>query len=316
MGLVERWVATRQGFKPRDVEEAIDYYWHRPLAGLLVQVIEDWPITPNQVTLASGVVSLASGAAIGLGGYRGTWWAYVGAALLLLSIVLDCADGQLARIKGISSTVGRILDGTMDSAAPLAVFHGMAFFLLASGESAWLIWPIGLAAGGSLLWHAQLYDIGKNVYLHCSRPDFSLGGDTLLMPDEMRRMEAEFEAKGEKMNATLMRVWLKWTAPQVAQLTVWKTRERTPETEAEREMFRGLFYPLMRKLTWLGFGTHLFVLTMGALLAPLDPRAIWVAWAIILVPLNVVAIAYVTARPKREREFVERLAAMRASSDP
>lgn len=315
MGLVQRWVATRQGFKPRDVEELIDYYWHRPLAGLLVQVIQSWPVTPNQVTFASGFVSLLAGAAMGLGGYRGTWWSCVGAALLLFSIVLDCADGQLARIKGISSAVGRILDGTMDAVAPLAVFHGMAFYLLGTTDiDAWTIWPIGWAAGGSLLWHVQQYDVGKNIYLHASRPDFSLGGDTLLTPSKMREMQAQYERDGETFNAVLMRIWVKWTAPQVKQLAPWLTHERTPETEEERELFRELFSPLMRMLTWLGFGTHLFVLTIAALLAPLDMRAIFVAWIIIAIPLNAIAIWYAIVRPRREREFVRRLAALRAQA--
>lgn len=313
MGLVERWVATRQGFKPRDVEELIDYYWHRPLAGLLVQVIEDWPVTPNQITVASGLVSLFAGTAMGLGGYYGTWWSYVGAALLLFSIVLDCADGQLARIRGVSSTVGRILDGTMDAAAPLAVFHGMAFYLLgAAGEDPWIIWPVGWAAGGSLLWHVQLYDVGKNIYLHASRPDFSLGGDTLLSPERMREMQADYAAEGNRSYALLMGVWIFWTKPQVAQLAPWMQEDRTPANDEERALYNELFTPLMHKLTWLGFGTHLFVLTIAALVAPLDSRAIWVAWAIILGPLNVIAIWYVTVRPRRERAFVERLAAMRA----
>ncbi len=314
MGLVERWLATRRGFKPRDVEEAIDFYWHRPLAGLLVDVIKSWPVTPNQVTFASAFVALLSGLAIGLGGYHGVWWSAVGGVLLLLAIVLDCADGQLARIKGLSSPVGRILDGTMDAVSPLAVFHGMAFFLLGAGQSAWVVWPIGWVTAVSLIWHANLYDMGKNVYLHCSRPDFSLGGDTLFLPDEMRRMQAEFAQRGERWNALLMRVWLTWTAPQVSQLSVWRTRERTPENDAERELFRGLFHTPMRWLTWLGFGTHLFVLTLAAVLAPLDARVIWVAWGIILGPLNAVAIAYAILRPRRERAFLEGMAAMRGDA--
>ena len=61
MSLSERWRATRANFKPRDVEEAIDFHFHRPVAGLLVQMIADWPITPNQVTVASGVVSALAG---------------------------------------------------------------------------------------------------------------------------------------------------------------------------------------------------------------------------------------------------------------
>jgi hypothetical protein len=314
MGLVERWLATRQGFKPRDVEEFIDFHWHRPLAGLLVQAIRDTGVTPNQVTYASGVFSLLSGAAIGLGAVSSPWWASLGAVLLLVSIVLDCADGQLARIKGISSPVGRILDGTMDAVAPLCVFHGMAFYLLGQGFTAPWIWPIGLAAGGSLLWHASQYDAGKNVYLHASRPDFSLGGNTLLTVEDMRRWQREFEDKGERWNALLMRVWANWTKPQLNQLLPWLGPERTPQDDAERAAYRELMFPVMRVLSWLGFGTHLFILTMAALLAPLDARAIWIAWGLILGPMNVACVWVAIVRPRRERAFVARLAEMRAGA--
>ncbi len=311
MGLIKRWVATREGFKPREVEELVDYYWHRPLAGLFVQLIQDGPITPNQVTISSGFVSALSGTAIGLGGYYGAWWASVGAVLLLISIVLDCADGQLARIKGISSVLGRALDGTMDIVAPVAVFHGMAFYLLGSGFSAWLIWPIAGAAGLSLLWHAQQYDLGKNIYLHASRPDFSLGGDTLLTPENMREMKVELQERGETLSFWVIRLFLGWTETQAPQLRPWLQADHTANSDAERALFRELFRPLMRMLTWLGFGTHLFVLTIGALLAPFDVRAIWVAFAIMVGPLNVMAIGYALVRPRREREFVRRLAAHR-----
>jgi hypothetical protein len=189
----------------------------------------------------------------------------------------------------------------------------MAFYLMGAAEqSAWLIWPIGWAAGGSLIWHAQLYDVGKNIYLHASRPDFSLGGDTLFTPERMRDLQAEYEAEGERFYALLMRVWVTWTKPQLAQFRPWLTVERTPQNEAERELYRELFTPLMRLLTWLGFGTHLFLLTMAALFAPLDARVIWVAWGVILVPQNAIAVWYSIVRPRREREFEERLAAMRA----
>jgi hypothetical protein len=311
---VERWLATRKGFKPRTVEEPIDYYWHRPLAGLLVDAIKSWPITPNQVTLASGVVSLLAGVVMGLGAPLGKWLSVVGGFLLLFSIVLDCADGQLARLRGTSSPVGRILDGLMDAVAPLSVMHGLAFLLASFGYSYWWVWPIGWAAGGSLLWHAQIYDVQKNVYLHCSRPDFSLGGATLLTPESMRALQHDFEAKGETANALLMRVFVRWTEPQMRAMSPWLDAKRIPRNEAERQVFVELFSPAMSALTWLGFGTHLFLLTLAAWIAPFEPRVIWGAWMIMLVPMNIACGWVVATKAKREAEYERRLAEMRGAS--
>ncbi|RLB52733.1 MAG: hypothetical protein DRI90_21885, partial [Deltaproteobacteria bacterium] len=210
-GLAQRWVATREGFKPREVEEPIDYYWHRPLAGLLVQALERTSIQPNQVTFASAGAGVLSGVALGLAAWVHPWWALAGGILLLLSIVLDCADGQLARLRGTSSPLGRTLDGCMDAVAPLFVFHGMAFLLVARGWGWGWVWAIGLPTAASLIWHASVYDVSKNIWLHATHPEFSLGGSTLLTPQDMEQWKREFDEKGERFNSLLMSVWSSWT---------------------------------------------------------------------------------------------------------
>ncbi len=69
----------------------------------------------------------------------------------------------------------------------------------------------------------------------------------------------------------------------------------------------------MRWLSWLGFGTHLFVLTLACWAAAWQPRVIWIAWAIILLPMNVVAVALTVSRSGRERSYEQALADMRAA---
>lgn len=311
MGLIDRWRATRATFKPRDVEEAIDFYFHRPIAGLLVQAIASWPVTPNQVTVASGAVSLLSGVVILLSAWYQPWLAAVGGGLLFFSVILDCADGQLARLKGISSLIGRILDGLVDSVAPLSVMPAMLAILLVGGAPDVWAWTVGWAAGLSLLWHAQLYDVSKNLYLHASRPDFNLGGSTLFMPEEMETMRAQMLAEGKRTQAFIMKVWVGWTRPQLKLLRPWTSLERTPQNDEERELYRQLFRPVMAATTWLGFGTHLFLLYATALLIPWRPEVIWICWAIIAGPLNLVALAVKVMRARREKLFLQRLAQLR-----
>jgi phosphatidylglycerophosphate synthase len=70
------------------------------------------PITPNQVTLLSLLTSLIGMATLLL---CPGWVGLLSAALVLhLAFVLDCVDGQLARIKGLSSPVGAYLDFLVD----------------------------------------------------------------------------------------------------------------------------------------------------------------------------------------------------------
>jgi len=311
MGFVERWRATRASFKPRDVEEAIDFHLHRPLAGLLVQLIADWPVSPNQVTIASGLVSATAGAALFLAPAHGLWLAAVSAGLLFFSVILDCADGQLARLRGGGSPIGRVLDGLVDSVAPLTVMPAMLWVLFDAGYGHAVIWPIGWAAGLSLLWHAQLYDVSKNLYLHACRPDFSLGGETLFLPEEMEALRASFAAEGKWLSALVMRAWVGWTAPQLELLRPWASDERTPRDDDERALYARLFRPVMSATTWLGFGTHLFILYTATLAATWWVEAIWIAWGIIAGPLNLLALWVKRRRRLAERSFLAELASMR-----
>lgn len=97
-------------------------------------------LTPNQVTTASLVTALvAAGCAA-----TGTRVGFVAAGLLLLlSFVLDCADGQLARYALRYSTLGAWLDATFDRAKEYAYYAGLALGAARGGED---VWGLALAA--------------------------------------------------------------------------------------------------------------------------------------------------------------------------
>ncbi|MEU3599011.1 DUF5941 domain-containing protein [Streptomyces sp. NPDC006798] len=96
--------------------------------------------TPNQVTTASLITALiAAGAAA-----TGTRGGFVAAGvLLLLSFVLDCADGQLARYSLQYSTMGAWLDATFDRAKEYAYYAGLALGAARGGDD---VWALALAA--------------------------------------------------------------------------------------------------------------------------------------------------------------------------
>jgi phosphatidylglycerophosphate synthase len=102
--------AYRRTRKPKDI--LWNRFVARPLAAVLIVPLARTRVTPNQVTLATLVVFLGGAALIALG--RGWGALCAGTAILEVSYVLDCADGQLARLKGTSSPVGAHLDFLMD----------------------------------------------------------------------------------------------------------------------------------------------------------------------------------------------------------
>ncbi|WP_159600615.1 CDP-alcohol phosphatidyltransferase family protein [Agromyces humi] len=90
-------------------------------------------LSPNQVTLLSGILSVAGMLVLALAPPSPA--AAVGASLLLLGgYALDSADGQLARLTGSGSLAGEWLDHVVD-AARLPLFHvAVLVFLVRAGE--------------------------------------------------------------------------------------------------------------------------------------------------------------------------------------
>ncbi len=105
-----------------DLVEPVNRYLHVPLAAAVVTGLARTPVTPNQVTYVSILFGLAAAWAF----TRGNAGAMLAGGLLLeITLILDCADGQLARAKNCSSEWGRLLDGIAGYIAYLAVVAGL-----------------------------------------------------------------------------------------------------------------------------------------------------------------------------------------------
>jgi phosphatidylglycerophosphate synthase len=133
----------RESRKDQDI--AWNRYAARPVAAVVVYVLARTKLTPNQVTFLGGALFLVAAAAlIALPGPSGF---LVGALLVQASYVLDCADGQLARLKQMTSEVGAHLDFLMDEIKALALVGacGVRLWLL-DGEAWWLLGAVGAVA--------------------------------------------------------------------------------------------------------------------------------------------------------------------------
>ncbi len=139
----------------RETKKPKDILWNRfvarPLAAVLLVPLAKTRITPNQITLLSLVTFVASMAVLTLErGYLGL----IAAALVLeLSYVLDCTDGQLARLKHRSSPVGAHLDFLMDELKAFLLVAAAGIRLWrADGHELWLIEALlGLAVVASAI---------------------------------------------------------------------------------------------------------------------------------------------------------------------
>jgi phosphatidylglycerophosphate synthase len=126
----------RRTTKPRDI--LWNRFVARPLAAVLLVPLARTRIAPNQVTFASlALFVLAAALLVLMPGHRGLIWAVCVAEL---SYVLDCADGQLARLRGTSSPVGAHLDFLMDELKAFVLVAATAVRLWrADGQLTWLL---------------------------------------------------------------------------------------------------------------------------------------------------------------------------------
>ena len=125
----------------------------RPPAAVVVYALRGTPITPNQVTFLSAVIAAGACAMFAL--LPGHAWLIAAAAVFELSFVLDCADGQLARLRQTASPLGHLLDFLMDELKAMLLLACVAVRLwIERGDERFLLIGLGglfcLASGISL----------------------------------------------------------------------------------------------------------------------------------------------------------------------
>ena len=112
----------KRSIKHEVFDETLALYILRPIAFIFVKLLYPTSITPNQVSLMTVIVGIMSGYFFS----RGDVVSFVIAgSLYFLSLVLDCVDGMIARLKNNGTPVGRIIDGLSDYIVGILVYIGM-----------------------------------------------------------------------------------------------------------------------------------------------------------------------------------------------
>ena len=131
--------------KSADTEDWLDLHIVRPFCYWLAVFFNKFDIHPNTVTIWSMVIGAAAAIFFAYGSwyYAGTFGLMMNLiAVLLLCVadIFDCTDGQLARLSGKKSRLGRILDGIAGWAWFFPIYHAMVlrFYLHHDIEFAWL----------------------------------------------------------------------------------------------------------------------------------------------------------------------------------
>jgi phosphatidylglycerophosphate synthase len=97
----------------------VDRFFNRPLGRPLSKLLVHTPISPNQVSIASILIGVASAWFFAAGHF------VTGALVFQLCAIVDCVDGDLARALFKQSRLGKWLDLGGDQVVHFSVFTGI-----------------------------------------------------------------------------------------------------------------------------------------------------------------------------------------------
>ncbi|MEO9870130.1 CDP-alcohol phosphatidyltransferase family protein [Ekhidna sp.] len=144
-----------------DIEERFDIYFSR-FYGLYFAKVGKWlQLTPTHVSLISLVIGVVGGSLFYYQDRLGIM--ILGGSLVVWAGVLDSADGQLARMTGQSSDMGRVIDGLIDNLVFIACYVGGSLYFVP--EYGWWIFVLTAATGYAHSYKAALYEFYKSEYL-------------------------------------------------------------------------------------------------------------------------------------------------------
>ena len=137
----ENYQAT---LKSSETEDWLDLHVIRPVCYYLAVIFAKLGIHPNTVTIASMFIGAGSAIFFGCasyyyGGTEGLVFNIIAIVLLMIADIFDCTDGQLARMTGKKSRLGRILDGAAGFTWFVPIYHALVwrFYLHHDIEFAW-----------------------------------------------------------------------------------------------------------------------------------------------------------------------------------
>lgn len=119
---------------------------HKVARATIVRPLANTSVTPNQLTTVRLIAGVGAAMAVAHGSIE---WANFGAVLFILSMLLDRADGDLARMTGRTSPGGHTYDLFADAFCNALIFIGLGIGLRFSEFGLWSI-LMGVIAGGAV----------------------------------------------------------------------------------------------------------------------------------------------------------------------
>lgn len=136
-----------------------------PINLILVRMIGLTSITPNQISLFSFFLTAVSACFLAS---LNSSYQIIGGGLLLLGYLIDCLDGDLARLKNLKSPLGAMLDPILDRCGEIVIVFGISINGWRTDQD-----PQWLFGGLFLMGMSQLYFYITDAMLNIFRKKFA-----------------------------------------------------------------------------------------------------------------------------------------------
>ncbi len=293
--------------KSMDTEEHIDLYFYRPIGYAWALFARRLGITPNAITIASIFLGVGAGICFYFNENASPWinyfwWNVIGVFLLIWADSFDSADGQLARMTGQYSRIGRILDGLSGDLWFFAIYIAICLRENMTSEffmtRHWVIWVMAVITGLCHATQAAMGDYYRQFHLFFLKGQ---EGSELENTDDLRRKYKAMTWSRDFWQKLVMTFYINYTigqenrTPRMQALRA-AIRERfgTHIPQSFRDEFRALSLPLMKYTNILSFNVR----TIALFIAILVFRMPWLYFAFELTVLNALLI-YMMVRHER-----------------
>lgn len=141
--------------KPTD--GIISRYINRKISKRITARIVNRNLTPTQITIISFLMAFASAAFFFLGEYK---YLVIGGILVQVSSIIDGCDGEVARLKFLTTDYGAFVDSTLDRYADAMIILGLIFgyWMLHGSISVWIIGFFALLGSFLISYTAARYE--------------------------------------------------------------------------------------------------------------------------------------------------------------
>ena len=250
--------------KSLDTEEFIDIHFYRPIGYRWALFFNKLGVTPNQITIASIFIGVAAGICYY---FDNIWINLVGVFLLIWANSYDSADGQLARMTGQKSVMGRILDGACGDFWFGSIYLAIVFRLWPE----WSFWILVLAliTGYFHGRQAAMADYYRNVHLLFlkgkSGSELDNSKDLAEKYKKISWKKEPFVKFFEKSYLSYTKGQESWTPKLQQMLKVINSKCNGTAPEWFRTAFRKESLPLMKYTNMLSFNLRSIVLFISVL---------------------------------------------------